>query len=82
MNNADKPIYPSTEITTSDVLGHELTSKISHIGLTKREYASMVAMQGLIAGRWACPDNVPNDPKTVAEESVKYADELLKQLET
>jgi hypothetical protein len=38
-------------------------------------------MQGLIAGRWACPDNVPNDAMTIVEQAVFHADELLKQLE-
>ena len=51
------------------------------IGLTKREYFAGLAMQGLIAGRWACPDNVPNDVETIVEQAVIHADRLLEKLE-
>lgn len=72
--NADKPINPV--LIQSPSLQNETS-----LGLTKREYFAGLAMQGLIAGRWACPDNVPNDVKTIVEQSVIHADELLKQLE-
>ena len=47
-----------------------------------RIYFAGLAMQGLIAGRWACPDNVPNDVETIVKQAVIHADQLLKQLET
>ena len=73
MKNEDKPINPIPE--------HFDKYQNENIGLTKREYFAGLAMQGLIAGRWACPDNVPNDVMTIVEQAVFHADELLKQLE-
>ena len=73
MKNADNPINPIPE--------HFDKYQNENIGLTKREYFAVLAMQGLIAGRWACPDNVPNDVETIVEQSVLHADKLLKQLE-
>ena len=46
-----------------------------------RIYFAGLAMQGLIAGRWACPDNVPNDAETIVAQAVIHADRLLKKLE-
>ena len=46
-----------------------------------RIYFAGLAMQGLIAGRWACPDNVPNEVETIVEQAVIHADRLLKKLE-
>ena len=76
MKNADKPTYP-LEFKKEDSYNTEGWSN----GLTKREHYAGLAMQGLIAGRWACPDNVPNDVITIVKEAVLHADELLKQLE-
>lgn len=47
------------------------------VGLTKREYFAVMAMQGLLS----CPD-IAASREAIAEESVKQADELLKALET
>ena len=70
MNNADKPINPV------------LTQNPSLIGLTKREYFAGLAMQGLLAlpdkGTFASFDGAV---ERICEVSVKFADELLKQLE-
>ncbi|MDV3706644.1 hypothetical protein CMU55_19260 [Elizabethkingia anophelis] len=74
MKNANEPISPV--LTQSASLQNETS-----LGLTKREYFAGLAMQGLIAGRWACPDNVPNDVETITREALLHADELLKQLE-
>ena len=83
MNNGDSPIYPDpmrgSEQTFSNQEPHTLP-----IGLTKREYFSAMAMQGICSK--------PNDDKyhvnegwlhaeTVAQNAIKIADELLKQLE-
>ena len=70
MNNADKPINPV------------LTQNPSLIGLTKREYFAGLAMQGLLAlpdkGTFGSFDEAI---EWMCEVSVKFADELLKQLE-
>lgn len=42
-------------------------------GLTKREYFAAMAMQGILAS---------NNRMSVAENAIKFADALLKQLET
>jgi hypothetical protein len=52
---------------------HEVESMV---GLTKREYFAGLAMQGLCA----CP-NLAISRVDLASESIKQADELLKQLE-
>ena len=87
MKNADKPINP---VMMQQVGENKFRASkpsdpkewnIPTEGLTKREYFAGLAMQGLIAGRWACPDNVPNDVITIVKEAVLHADELLKQLE-
>ena len=80
MKNADKPINPITRSCQQEE--DDFVNKWTPlIGLTKREYFAGLAMQGLITGRWACPDNVPNDVITIVKEAVLHADELLKQLE-
>jgi hypothetical protein len=68
MENAHKPINPcnKTDVHT----GNE------YRGLTKREYFAGLAMQGLCA----CPDLAVSRIE-LAIESIKQADELLKQLE-
>ena len=71
MNNADKPINPV------------LTQNPSFIGLTKREYFAVLALQGLISsftekasyGGWG------TEMKETIKCAIDYADELLKQLE-
>ena len=70
MKNADKPINPV------------LTQNPSLIGLTKREHYAGLAMQGLLAlpdkGTYGSLDEAI---ERICEVSVKFADELLKQLE-
>ena len=70
MKNADKPINPV------------LTQNPSFIGLTKREYFAVLALQGLLA----LPDKGTYNSfdeaiERICELSIKFADELLKQLE-
>lgn len=76
MKNEDKPINPIPE--------HFDKYKNENIGLTKREYFSGLALQGLLAN----PNGVINingqwvrSPEQFAEMSILCAKELLKQLE-
>jgi hypothetical protein len=68
MKNSEQPIKSMTE--------YEMEN--SHYwGLTKREYFAGLAMQGMLANR----DARGFDAIITAEISIKYADEILTQLE-
>ena len=72
MKNADKPINPV------------LTQNPSLIGLTKKEYYSGLAMQGLLAncnGGMTSGGSRTFSPNEISKLAVLHADELLKQLE-
>ena len=71
MKNAEQPINPTTSWSGCE--------NISHLGLIKREYFSILIMQSLLSGR----QNVISRYKAedVVKISLEYADELLKQLE-
>lgn len=75
MNNGKQPINPV--LTQSPSLQNETS-----LGLTKREYFAGLAMQGLLAlpdkGTFGSFDEAI---EWMCEVSVKFADELLKQLE-
>ena len=75
MKSGDKPINPV--LTQSPSLQNDTS-----LGLTKREYFSVLAMQGLLAlpdkGTYGSFDEAI---ERICEVSVKFADELLKQLE-
>ena len=85
MKNADKPIYPTTsqKINETEFFEYNLPNKEKqYSGLTKREYFAGLAMQGLLA----LPDkgifgSFDEAIEWICEASVKFADELLKQLE-
>ena len=49
-----------------------------HLGLTKREYFAAMAMQGILSNS---KTGIQSDRWTVPVDAVRYADELLKQLE-
>ena len=77
MKNADKPTYP-LEFKKEDSYNTEGWSN----GLTKREYFTGLAMQSLLA----LPDKGTYNSfdeaiERICEVSIKFADELLKQLE-
>lgn len=79
MKNGDKPAYP-----VHGGNGDDPRNQIIQGGLTKREMFAMAAMQGILA----CPNQLlmgdqrtDSSPKMVASAAIKYADELLKQLE-
>ena len=85
MKNADKPINP---IKGADDLfyneqGESYIKQFKPLlGLTKREFFSVLAMQGLLA----LPDKGTYNSfdeaiERICELSIKFADELLKQLE-
>ena len=85
MKNADKPIYPTTsqKINETEFFEYNLPNKEKqYSGLTKREYFAGLAMQGLLAlpdkGTFGSFDEAI---EWMCEVSVKFADELLKQLE-
>ena len=85
MKNADKPINPSTSIKISDTEFFEYNlpnQERQYSGLTKREHYAGLAMQGLLAlpdkGTFGSFDEAI---EWMCEVSVKFADELLKQLE-
>lgn len=85
MKNADKPIYPTTsqKINETEFFEYNLPNKEKqYSGLTKREYFSGLAMQGLLAlpdkGTFGSFDEAI---EWICKVSVKFADELLKQLE-
>ena len=77
MKNADKPTYP-LEFKKEGSYNTEGWSN----GLTKREYFAGLAMQRLLAlpdkGTYGSFDEAI---ERICEVSVKFADELLKQLE-
>lgn len=78
MENGNKPINP-TPIAGGDksvVSAHDANNvNTFDAGLTKREYFAAMAMQGLVSNSKAI-----NEPSTIANRAIKYADELLKIL--
>ena len=73
---ASKPAHPAVEIRYSTGPGPVATSKVYHTGLTKREVFAAMAMQGV------CGSEVYMDmtPAALAQEAVRIADALLKEL--
>ena len=85
MKNADKPINPIKG--ADDIFYNEQDESFikqvkPFIGLTKREHYAGLALQGLLAlpdkGTFGSFDEAI---EWICEVSVKFADELLKQLE-
>ena len=80
MKNSDKPINPIVQEENIGQGGKILMC--TEYGLTKREYFAGLAMQGLLAlpdkGTFGSFDEAI---EWICEVSVKFADELLKQLE-
>ncbi len=69
MNNSERPAYP---LGTS-----ALREAKRYQGLTKREYFAAMAMQGLL-----CGISGDRDSEFIVEDSLRMADELLKQIES
>ena len=85
MKNADKPINPLKRANNAfyEEKDEAFLSRVKPlIGLTKREHYAGLAMQGLLAlpdkGTYGSFDEAI---ERICEVSVKFADELLKQLE-
>ncbi len=86
-NNKNKSAQPLTWIDKVQIDSHGHTEDVIRVelGLTKREYFAGLAMQGLLSNsewmknyqgeKYIMPDDV------VAQVSIQFADELLKQLE-
>ena len=84
MNNADKPIYPTTsqKINETEFFEYNLPNKEKqYSGLTKREHFAGLAMQGLLSSFIHNAENGFYGKDVVVSTAIEYADELLKQLE-
>jgi hypothetical protein len=76
MKNADKPVYPC-ELTGT--LGEYRKSQVEKFsGLTKREYASIMCLQGLLVGRNADGLSLAKD---FVKEAIEAADAILSELD-
>lgn len=77
--NGDTPAYPLPVAGCIDGGMYTVMEK-SHWagGLTKREYFAAMALQGLIASVKPVSENI----NLTAEYAIKFADELLNQLES
>lgn len=87
MNNGEQPINPLYSADGKFYCNDDNTSNWvvgtrPLIGLTKREIFSMSAMHGLLANHLIIDTANDHTAKWIATESIKQADELLKQLET
>lgn len=81
MKNANKSAYPVDKQTNDEI--EEGFWHVHGYGLTKRERFAMAAMQGFLS---AGQTDTPNYQgamryKGLAKESIRYADELFKELE-
>lgn len=85
MENANKPIYPTTsqKINETEFFEYNLPNKEKqYSGITKREYFAGLAMQGMISNpNIVRPKESDEEFKYFSERAIKYADELLKHLE-
>jgi len=89
MNNSDQPAMPTSVtykkllITTESITGRRTDHgmqdfKEQFSGLTKREHFSVLALQGLLS--YTGEDQLVGST-VFARAAVRYADELLKELE-
>lgn len=79
MENKNQPANPAT---IHKVKGEEVET-VSFPGLSKREYFAGLAMQGMITRikNEVKIETISEIPNNVAQWSILFADELLKQLE-
>lgn len=76
MENSKLPAFASPGTYNPNNLEHNGDSQM---GLTKREYFAAMALQGLMAN--SSPYIVIYNEEKFTEWCIRYADELLKQLE-
>lgn len=79
-NLSNEPAFPQSESKLGNKMGDE---HLGVEGLTKREYAAIMAMQGLLAGRSYDVNNGGEfwcQPKETAITAVQLADALLAKL--
>lgn len=84
MNNANKPINPTTsqKINETEFFEYNLPNKEKqYSGLTKREHFAGLAVQGLLSSFMHNAENGFYGKDVVVSTAIEYADELLKQLE-
>lgn len=85
MKNKNQPVYPI--VNEFGFPSNESVIEVdkSLIGITKREYFSAIAMQGLLSGKYeycfegGCPVPKPI-PSYIAALAIECADSLLEQL--
>lgn len=85
MKNADQPAYPSecaSGIEWTDSKGKKIKERSSFNGLTKREMFAAMAMQGILSSGLPVDGRTIYHPDAIAVTATRYADELLKQLES
>ena len=70
MKNSEQPAFPNTGCCDE-----------TDCGLSKREYFAAKAMQGLLANQYTNGASTYPDVKEVSTISIKYADDLLAELE-
>ena len=75
MNNALQSAFGFVDNRSSSYEDNEV-----HYGLTKREYFAAMAMQGMLANIYSTMGQYEMELPDVAHDSVKAADDLLKQL--
>lgn len=79
MKNADKPACPDPMRAAEQSIVNQSPDKLS-TGLTKRELIAAMLLQGMLAGT-KNEDTFEGNESWYAEHSVKFTDELFKQLE-
>lgn len=79
MNNPNQPINP---VTTYKTDGDKIVTE-NFSGLTKREYAAIEAMKGLLSNRRSILNDFDKETnKLYAKKSVELADSILSELNT
>ena len=90
MNNGKQPISPTMYTKFGDGAddykplkdGQKTGWEVKFVGLTKREYFAGLAMQAMISNpNIIRPKEIDEDFIWFSERAIRYADELLKQLE-
>lgn len=84
MKNSEQSAFPIVE-SWSDEHPEVFSARSGCTGLTKREYFAAMAMQGMLSNSASLNNEkgeaIPRTAQNMAMGAVKFADELLKQLE-